>query len=90
MVLLAVENLEGVLPLVLLRGLTDLQPGHLLTATDPHVLARRDLSVPLKSHRTHSIYSLTLHVRHLWGMLGVFWREPPPSCRVNVIIDVSG
>lgn len=47
MVLLAVENLEGVFPFVLLSGLADLQPGHLLAPSGPHVLTRRDLRVSL-------------------------------------------
>ena len=38
MVIFAVKNLEGVFPFVLLGGLPDTQPGHLLTPANPHVL----------------------------------------------------
>lgn len=48
MVIFAVKNLEGVFPFVLLRRLTDLQPGHLLVAANPHMLAGRNLGISLK------------------------------------------
>lgn len=62
MVVFAVKNLKGVLALVLLRGLTDLQPGHLLAAPDPHVLAGGDLRVSLKRNRSALLPSLPARI----------------------------
>lgn len=49
-VVFAVEDLESVFPLVLLRGLADLQPCHLLTSSNPHVLTGWDLSLSTTQH----------------------------------------
>ena len=53
MVIFAVKNLKSVFAFILLGGLTDLQPGHLLTPSNPHVLTRCNLSIPLKATGTH-------------------------------------
>ena len=51
MVIFAVVNLKSVLSFIFLRGLTDLQPGHILGASNPHVLTRRDLGISLKRNQ---------------------------------------
>lgn len=65
-VVFAIENLKRVFPLVLLCGLTDLQPGHLLTSSDPHVLTGGDLSLSRKQHG-HAQFSLWILCSHLLG-----------------------
>lgn len=60
MVIFAVKDLEGVFPFVLLRRLTDLQPGHLLAAANPHMLARRNLGISLKTNKESTETHLSL------------------------------
>lgn len=67
-VVFAVENLESVFPLVLLRGLADLQPRHLLTSSNPHVLTGWDLSLSTVQHGWAQLTSRS-HAHTCEGML---------------------
>lgn len=61
-VIFAIKNLECVFPFILLRGLTDLQPGHLFAAPDPHMLTRCDLSISEKMKTSRNIFEVRISI----------------------------
>lgn len=64
-------DLNGVLTFLLIRGITDLHPGHLRCATDPHLLRGGDLISPVVSHTPPVSSDFILGVK----TAGVVWDE---------------